>query len=359
MSYYILPKITNVVNVNPSSSHTENKPYISQSLLNFYNKTEKHINDLLFKQIDLSINTFNDVIKIINPYEFIFTKVPGTKFSVSKLRPQTNLFYDLLEIFSNLNIINNLKLDNINILHVSPNHIDSCECIGIFREEYNDKNIVYNNNISIEDINSLSEYKLDFIFYETNTENYLYSIIQSLLIILKYQSYNGIAIIKIDKTFDKSLVDILYFLSSLYDKVYICKPSTSNITTFERYIICKNFIYDENSIKYLKLNYIKLVVFLKKMDNNYITDILDINIPYYFKNKIDDLNIIIGQQQLEALDQIISICTNKNKNKEEKMECIKKTNIQKSISWCEKHKIPCNKFSEKINIFLPIVDEIT
>jgi hypothetical protein len=35
-----------------------------------------------------------------------------------------------------------------------------------------------------------------------------------------------------------------------------------------------------------------------------------------------------------------------------------KSNIQKSVSWCEKYKIPCNKFTEKINIFLPIVNQI-
>jgi hypothetical protein len=79
-------------------------------------------------------------------------------------------------------------------------------------------------------------------------------------------------------------------------------------------------------------------------------------VPYYFKNKIDDLNIIIGQQQLEAFDQIITLY--KNKNKEDKIESIKKTNIQKSVSWCEKYKIPCNKFAEKINIFLPIINEV-
>ena len=38
---------------------------------------------------------------------------------------------------------------------------------------------------------------------------------------------------------------------------------------------------------------------------------------------------------------------------------MKKTNIQKSVNWCEKFKIPCNKFSDKINIFLPIAKEIT
>ena len=47
----------------------------------------------------------------------------------------------------------------------------------------------------------------------------------------------------------------------------------------------------------------------------------------------------------------------KNKNREDKIETIKKSNIQKSVAWCEKYKIPCNRFSEKTNIFLPINKE--
>jgi hypothetical protein len=48
----------------------------------------------------------------------------------------------------------------------------------------------------------------------------------------------------------------------------------------------------------------------------------------------------------------------KNKNKEDKIETLKKMNIQKSVLWCEKYKIPCNKFFEKTNIFLPIIKEM-
>ena len=77
--------------------------------------------------------------------------------------------------------------------------------------------------------------------------------------------------------------------------------------------------------------------------------------PYLFLNKIDDINIVLGQQQLEVMDQIVNIL--KNKNKEDKIENITKINIQKSVDWCEKYKIPYNKFTEKTNIFLPIVKE--
>lgn len=357
MSYYILPKNINQINVNPQYSTELCIPYISTSLLNYYLSIKNQITEMFSSNVDLSepCRDFDYATKIINPYEFIFSKVPGSKFSVSKLKQKTNIFYDLLEISNNLNIFENFTLlETMNFLHITTNHYESCECFEIFREDFDDKHSFYN-NISIIDNNELLSTKFDLLFYEIDISNYFVTLIQCIILILCNQTFKGTAIIKIENIFYKPIIDILYLLSSLYDKVYICKPSTSNITSFERYIVCKNFLHDEKSYTYLRVNYLKLLVFLKKIDNKHIISILDVDIPYYFKNKIDDINIIIGQQQLEALDNIINIY--KNKNKDDKIENIKKSNIQKSVLWCEKYKIPCNKFTEKINIFLPIINE--
>jgi hypothetical protein len=356
MSYYILPKNINNINVSPQYSNELCCPYVSKSLLNYYNKLKIQLDDMFIDDYDLSNNCLEDAFKIINPYEFIFSQVPGSKFSVSKLKQKNNIFYDLLEIYSNLNIFDSFKeINTINALHISQNYDDSIECFEIFREGFKDNH--YSSN-SIDINNDLIGLKMDFIFYEAETEdiyNYFISLVQAVIAILRNQKHNGISIIKIGNVFHKPVVDILYYLCSLYDKVYISKPNTNNITSFERYIVCKSFIYNEQSLQYLKLNYLKLLIFIKKLEDKHIKSILDFDIPYYFKNKIDDLNIIIGQQQLEALNQIITIY--KNKNKSDKIEIIKKNNIQKSVSWCEKYKIPCNKFAEKINMFLPIINE--
>jgi hypothetical protein len=360
MSYYILPKNINIINVNPSCSYEQPKNYLSYSLSHYYYQSKKQISDM-FLNSDISNNNFDEAIKIINPYEFIFSRVPGSKFSVSKLKPKTNIFYDLFEIINNLNIFEQFNTKSIKSLHVSKNNTDSINCFEILRENFNDEIYCHNNNnidTNIDtNIDKIShDIKFDFIFYEMDNEKYFHSIINAIILLLKNQSHNGTIIIKISEIFHKPIVDALYFLTSLYEKVYICKPNTNNITLFDKYILCKNFLHNEKSNLYLKLNYLKLIVFLKKLENKNITEILDFNLPYYFKNKIDDINIIIGQQQLESLDQIITIY--KNKNKDEKIESIKKSNIQKSVSWCEKYKIPCNKFTEKINIFLPIINKI-
>jgi hypothetical protein len=186
-----------------------------------------------------------------------------------------------------------------------------------------------------------------------NLNSYVINCIKIIMTILRFQINNGISIIKIDCVFHKQIVDILYLITSLFDKVYVIKPNATNVTTFDKYLVCKGFITNESKLEIYKENYIKLNNFIKTYKHENISTIIGNNIPYYFNNKIDDMNNIIGQQQLESLDMIISIL--KNKNKDDKIEIIKKMNIQKSANWCEKFKIPYNKFSDKTNIFLPIV----
>jgi hypothetical protein len=203
---------------------------------------------------------------------------------------------------------------------------------------------------------------MKFIFYEINTESYSFSLLNCIAVILKYQEKDGCAIIKIDHIFYKYIIDILYLLSSMYDKVYISKPTTNNNILFERYIVCKNFICVSDK-KYIENMYLKVFEFLQNYNSNinsigkqFILSIFDKDVPYYFKNKIEDLNTIIGQQQLDSLNQLILMY--KNKTKENKIDVIKKHNIYKCIYWCEKYKIPYHKFFEKINIFSFIMNEL-
>ena len=358
MSYYILPKNNNVNIIEPKYDEKACEPCVSHSINNYYNELYNQINLICKNNKDLSSNTFSELIKIINPYEFIFSKVPGSKFSVSKLKPNSNTFYDFLEILLILNIFDSYKSQNINSLHISENNEDTIECVEMLRENFED-NILSYNKIDDELFKSLNERKIDFMFIDTFSEDlnsYFINLIYCVMIILKCNTENSTTIIKIKDTLHKPVLDILYFLCSLYEKVYIMKPNSNNISSFEKYIICKGFQYNESKTESFKINYYKLLVFLKKLENRNIVSIINKDLPNYFLNKVDDINIIIGHQQLESLDQIITILKNKNKN--DKIESIKKSNIQKSVSWCEKYKIPCNKFTEKTNIFLPIVKEI-
>ena len=358
MSYYILPKINNNLIVNPKCDSDNCTVYCSFSLYNYYNNIKSQIDSICLNEPDLVYN-YNELIKIVNPYEYVFFTVPGSKYSVSKLKPNTNDFYDLLEIFMTLNILDMYTNKSIKSLHFSLDNVDTIDCIEMLRENYNDDIIINLNENNDEMYKTINDLKFDIMFFNkayNDINSYIINFIKFVMNILRYQEFGGTTIIKIDYIFHKPIIDLLYLLSSLFEKVYIIKPNTSNITTFEKYIVCKNLIGSaETKLELYKNNYYNLSNFIKNLDNKNITSILDNDIQYYFINKIDDMNIILGHQQLESLNQIINIL--KNKNKEEKIENIKKTSIQKAVTWCEKFKIPCNRFSEKTNIFLPIIKE--
>lgn len=363
MSYYVLPKNNNIIDIIPNIQFKDIIPYTSHSLYNFYNESKTQLNIIL--QTNDSIITFENLLKSINTYEYIFSIVPGSKYSVSKLNLKSNLFYDLLEIFNTLNVFETFSNKPIKNIHISKNYGDSNECIQILRENQNDENKNFE-DINEELYNTINNERYDFIFYEIkdtdfeNLNDYILSAIQILMILFKYQSSNGCCLIKINHIFYKPIIDILYILCSTYEKVYIIKPNASNITSFDKYIVCKKFIIDETKKEVYKDYYFKLAQSINNYSqsnkNANILSIIDNEIPLYFINKINDVNIIIGQQQLEIIDQIINILN--NKNKEEKIENIRKTNIQKCVLWCEKFNIPYNKFSEKNNIFLPLKNSL-
>ena len=371
MGYYILPKVINsYIKFNLSLHEDVIDTYISHSLFNYYKKIKTQLNDLIDADYDSSYNVLN-IIKIVNPYEFIFSKIPGSKLSVSKLHPQTSIFYDMLEIINMLNIFDIYTNNSIKLITISLSYEDINSCYELFREnngDHIDNYKEFNFNLYEE----LSNKKYDIIFYEIekivycNLNNYVIKLIDTILLILHSQTNNGVAIIKIGYCFHKPVIDILYLLSSMYQKVYIVKPHTSNVMSYEKFIVCKNFILNENVKNTYDFYIEKLIefknIYLNNVSNNItsknISCLIDKDTPYFYINKIDDINNIIGQQQLETIDQVINIY--KNKNKDDKIESIKKMNIQKSINWCEKMKIPYNKiynkFSEKPNIFLPIIN---
>jgi hypothetical protein len=86
-----------------------------------------------------------------------------------------------------------------------------------------------------------------------------------------------------------------------------------------------------------------------------IHSILNIDHDYYFLNKIEEINVVLGQRQLENIITTLNIITNRNSY--DKVDSMKKLHIQKSISWCEKHDISSVKLYSSSNIFLSNIYE--
>jgi len=365
MNYYTLPKTNNKIKLEPNISGKIVKPYISQTLLNYHDEIKDEVNHMYFNNKNHNIS-YEEIIKIVNPYEYIFSRVPGSNYSVSKLKTKSNMFYELFEIIQTIDLLDSFKFDIMNSLIVGENYEDSLECLEMLRENYNiDKFFCfYEYNSKLH--SCIEKNKFNFVIYELNKYNdvnqNIINLLELLIIVFTQLKENSIIIIKLNNTFYKPILEILYLFNSLFEKTLVIKPNTSDITSFDKYIILQKLRLNQYYFDLFN-NYNTVISdFIKNYNNkleinnyNNITNNLHIqtiikhDLPMYFLNKIDDINIIVGQQQLEAVNQIINML--KSKNIEDRIEIMKKNNIQKSVNWCEKFKIPCNKFSDKINIF--------
>lgn len=381
MNYYILPKNKNTIIFNIEFRPFVPQLYISHSLYNYISKLIKLINNIVsFKSSESDNNPteqLETITNLIHPYKFIYSNVPNTSISVSKLKPYSNTFYDFIEIIKILNIFElyTNKSKKLNTLFFGENSYAIMECMDIIREDYNDNyNYIsdFKNYYLIINNNDIHKKSIDFLFYDLFIENTEKSnikpennyniIIKILHSIFYYQNTYGICIIKVGDIFYKPIIDLLYILSNSYNNIYIMKPITSNLISSEKYIICKGYnhtlndntieLYSQYLLEFIKNDSILLNDIINKTINSsdyYLHNLIKNEIPYYFLNKIEELNIIFGNNQLDAYNSVLNLM--KHKNREEKIESIKKINIQKSIHWCEKNNIPYNKFIEKLNIF--------
>ncbi len=330
MNYYILPKNLNIsININPLYDGTNISSYISQSYDFYLTK--------MLEQINLETETTQEIKNAINFSYYFFNP---QKILLSDEYTMTNL-----ELFELFNIID-LNKNNKDILYLSESstnlNLEQMTKINNFQSSFDlDKKF----DILIVDMIS------------NDMTTYINNMILTLYLILRSINTGGIAIIKLDKLIYKPILDILYIISIIFDKNSIVKCTCSNTYDNYKYLVCKGFNLSPIDNMRLKSQLENVCISIlrlnsTKTNNIYINTLLNSEneIPTYFINKIEELNAILGQQQLEILDQIINI--SKSKNKDEKIKSIKIANYQKCIQWCEKNNIAYNKqLIEKPNIF--------
>lgn len=385
MSYYLIPNNNNnIPQINVFLSNVLPNVCISTSVNKYLKKLKYNIEDV--------IEQWDNIKKYNNPYEFINATVPNSKTSVSKLKTLSRSFYKMIEIYKT----HNFKFDgNINTFHLAEGPGGFIEALVYMR---NNKNDVYNGMTLIDDNKITPGWKRSVCFLKKNknisielgedgTGNLLHlnnliyiintykdsmdlitgdggfdfsvdydkqEIISSKLIFAQFlyalsmQKQGGHFILKVFDLFTPFSVDLVYLLSIFYEKVYINKPCSSRYANSEKYIVCKNLVIDP----IIKNNYINQLMFYfdKLNDNNvYINRILKNTIPYNFIIKLEEINAIFGQQQIENIYNTITLIENK---KLDKLEHIKKNNILKCINWCQKYNIPYNKHNYQVNVFI-------
>lgn len=188
------------------------------------------------------------------------------------------------------------------------------------------------------------DFSIDFNNQEINVVKLLFAQISFALCM---QKKNGSFVLKIFDVFMEHTIDLLYLLSSFYEKVYITKPQTSRYANSEKYIICKKFIYNSNSDFY---PYLYNAFYNMTLDEKYVHRFLNCRINIFFITKLEEYNSIFGQQQAENIYNTISLI--ETKNKADKIDMLIKQNVQKCINWCIKNNVYYNSFINNYNLFL-------
>jgi len=150
--------------------------------------------------------------------------------------------------------------------------------------------------------------------FEWKNENYqeqeAYALILGEIIAaITIQAKGGSFVLKVFETFTHITIKLIYLLSSFYEECYLYKPFFSRSTNSEKYIICKDFKYNEVEPSKMK----KLLDCLKNCETKeFINDIF----PKFIISN-DDLNIfkyininIANTQQIMINNLIVYIKSN-------------------------------------------------
>jgi len=405
MTYFLLPRANSKTyesirysKIDPS----ENPVFISGTLSDYLSS--------LKEKITPRERSWDIYKKYTNPYEYIHTPVPMKKKSVAKVKPISRSYFKMIEILNIFELIPETDVTMqsnlceifhrpIKTFHLAEGPGGFIEALATLRsnpdDNYYGMTLIDNNPQSsvpnwkkgndflgrfpnvhleygadntgnilvLENLQFCKEkygtsmdlitgdggfdFSVDFNHQEIAIAKLLYA---QLAFAVTMQKKGGSFVLKIFDSFMKHTLDILYLLASFYETVHIMKPKTSRYANSERYIICKGFLFDSNEEFYpfIERGFIQMVEPIEE-ETEVPCRLLSFDLPYFFVQKIEEYNSIFGQKQIQNIYFTMSLID--NKNKQDKIETLLKTNIQKSIQWCIKYNIDYN-FIQNINIFL-------
>lgn len=405
MAYYVeLPKLHNLTVcqfVDPNSDPVFDIGYSDAAHDRLISHTlHMHLCEMKEQIKECGDDTWDTIKKYTNPFEFIHTAIPNSKFyTVSKLRPLSRSFYKLIELYSTffnelheprsmtsfhlaegpggfiealIHIRSRLHCQNDVHYGMTLLNVDA-SCPGWkkskgFLELHRNRvcietgadgtgNIIsssnfehcaskYQNSCHLITADGGFDFSCDFNNQETMV---LRLLIAEMGFALALQQQGGHFILKMFDTFTKPTIDVIYVLCNFYREVYVSKPCTSRYANSERYIVCKHF-KPRTTDGLLP----QLIAMFRQLEdippNATITSLLPMEHDAHFLNKLEECNAIIGQQQMETINATINLIL--NRSHADKLESMKRQNIAKCISWCDKHCIPYNRIMQNNNIFL-------
>ncbi len=395
MNTYRVP--TGTVHIKPSNIRIRFEDdkvtncFISSTLSKYLNKVKRRINDYPAE--------WDNVKRITNAYEYIHTVIPNGKQAISKVKPLSRAFFKLIEICNSLGLVERYYSQSINSFHLAEGPGGFIEAMTHLR--FNPKDMYYGMTLIDDTNDNVPGWKKSALFlrknpnitieagadgtgdlYSPDNLDYCYDkyrnkmefitadggfdfsvdfnkqelmamklIFSEVIYALILQKPGGSFVLKTFDTFLKGTIDIIFLLSCFYETVYITKPCTSRTANSERYIVCDGFKTPMSFDLVKKLRAVLVILNNPNINNLTIGSLLDLDLPYYFVKRIEEINAILGSQQIENILTTLRFIENKER-KGEKIQQIKNSNIQKCIQWCEQNNIPHYKSATTGNIFM-------
>ena len=349
MTYINLPNLNNLnldfnivykINKTQPIFETENDDIvICFSLYHYLN---------ILKQSIHEYSEYWDIIKkITNPYEYIHTIVPNYKCSLCKHKPLSRSFFKMIEIIDTFNFLT--EKNSIKTFHLAEGPGGFIEA---FNYKRNNKEDTYygmtllSENVNIPSwkkatqlLNANKNIKIEYgaskngdLFLKENlaycykkynrTMNYITGdggfdfsadfnnqedvsfklILSQIFFALIMQKEGGHFVLKIFDVFRIKTIEAIYLLCNLYENVFIFKPNTSRSANSEKYIICRN--YKNNNKKIISNIIENYDLLINNIENVY--SLFNIKLCKLFITKLQEINAIYGQQQLENINNTIN-----------------------------------------------------
>jgi len=207
---------------------------------------------------------------------------------------------------------------NYNLPSYNKRVINKNICISYGRDNTGDINNLENINYIKNCINKVYLITADGGFDEGTDFNnkeqlHYYLILNEIYSAIALQKQSGHFILKVFDIFTNTSMHLLYLLSLLYEDVFIYKPKTSRPTNSEKYVICKNFKCEQDTLDKITNVIFELSKTLKSMKKNkYNSFELFEEIPLEFINRVKHINNYYIDRQCTFLEKAIKLCENTN-----------------------------------------------
>lgn len=343
--------------------------------LTYNNRTLRNYIHTIKKEIDTCLLEWERNKRRLNPYEYINTSFDAYSPCVCTYKPISRAFFKLLEIMNSHSFHFPPVLKSFHlaegpggfieaIQYIRKNNRDTYYGMTLIDQKKDvplwnkcEKSIMrHTNNIVIETgdgtgdlyhienllyVKRLYEQSMDFITadggfdysvdFNNQEESSLHLIFSEICFATMMQKKGGSFILKVFDTFSSSTIEMIYFLTYLYEEVTIMKPMTSRPANSERYVLCSQFKQVPN-LEEIKT---RLCEMYETVQQNPFISFLDLEIPNVFLNKIREINSIFGQSQVSTISAVLTYITDEKKG--EKMEQLRKSHIHKCVKWCKKN----------------------